>query len=121
MPSPSSVLYNLTNINVSERIRELSTIKVLGFYDREVTMYIFRENLILTVLGIIVGCFFGNWLHHYILTTAETNNLMFSPGIHPISYVYSALLTLAFSLLVMAIMHRKLKRINMLDALQSVD
>lgn len=115
------VLYNLTNINVSERIRELSTIKVLGFYDREVTMYIFRENLILTVLGIIVGCFFGNWLHHYILTTAETNNLMFSPGIHPISYVYSALLTLAFSLLVMAIMHRKLKRINMLDALQSVD
>ncbi|WP_125544274.1 ABC transporter permease [Levilactobacillus lindianensis] len=115
------VLYNLTNINVSERIRELSTIKVLGFYDHEVTMYIFRENLILTVLGILVGCFMGNWLHSYILNTAETDSLMFSPGIHPLSYVYSALLTLAFSLLVMWLMHRKLKRINMLDALQSVD
>jgi len=115
------VLYNLTNINVSERIRELSTIKVLGFYDGEVTMYIFRENLILTVMGIVVGCFFGDWLHTYILQTAETNNLMFSPGIHPLSYVYAAVLTLAFSLFVMVFMHRKLKHINMLDALQSVD
>ncbi|MFB9768593.1 ABC transporter permease [Lactiplantibacillus modestisalitolerans] len=115
------VLYNLTNINVSERIRELSTIKVLGFYDGEVTMYIFRENLILTVLGILVGCFFGNWLHRYILTTAETNALMFSPDIHWLSYGYSALLTMAFSLLVMWVMHRKLKHVNMLDALKSVD
>ncbi|TGD17506.1 ABC transporter permease [Levilactobacillus suantsaiihabitans] len=115
------VLYNLTNINVSERIRELSTIKVLGFYDGEVTMYIFRENLILTALGIFFGCFLGNWLHAYILNTAETDSLMFSPGIHWVSYVYAALLTLAFSLLVMGIMHRKLKRINMLDALSSVD
>lgn len=115
------VLYNLTNINVSERIRELSTIKVLGFYDREVTMYIFRENLILTVMGILLGCFMGDWLHSYILNTAETDSLMFSPGIHPLSYVYSAALTLAFSLLVMWLMHRKLKRINMLDALKSVD
>jgi len=115
------VLYNLTNINVSERIRELSTIKVLGFYDREVTMYIFRENFILTGLGILVGCFLGNWLHAYILQTAETNALMFSPGIHPLSYVYSALLTVAFSLIVMVMMHRKLKRVNMLDALKSVD
>ncbi|MFC6295525.1 ABC transporter permease [Lactiplantibacillus daoliensis] len=115
------VLYNLTNINVSERIRELSTIKVLGFYDGEVTMYIFRENLILTGLGIILGCFLGNWLHSHILQTAETNALMFSPGIHPLSYVYSALLTVAFSLIVMAMMHRKLKRVNMLDALKSVD
>ena len=115
------VLYNLTNINVSERIRELSTIKVLGFYDGEVTMYIFRENLILTVLGILGGCFLGNWLHAYILQTAETNALMFSPEIHWQSYVYSALLTLAFSLLVMLLMHRKLKRVNMLDALKSVD
>jgi len=115
------VLYNLTNINVSERIRELSTIKVLGFYDHEVTLYIFRENLILTVMGILLGCFLGDWLHRYILNTAETDSLMFSPGIHPLSYVYSALLTLAFSLLVMWLMHRKLKRINMLDALKSVD
>lgn len=115
------VLYNLTNINVSERIRELSTIKVLGFYDGEVTMYIFRENLILTLLGIFFGCFLGDWLHAYILQTAETNALMFSPNIHPLSYVYSGLLTLAFSLLVMVLMHWKLKRVNMLDALKSVD
>lgn len=115
------VLYNLTNINVSERIRELSTIKVLGFYDGEVTLYIFRENLILTGLGILVGCFLGNWLHAYILQTAETNALMFSPGIHWVSYLYAALLTVVFSLLVMALMHRKLKRVNMLDALKSVD
>ncbi|TAR34730.1 permease, partial [Lactiplantibacillus plantarum] len=78
-------------------------------------------NLILTVLGIIAGCFLGNWLHAYILQTAETNALMFSPTIHPLSYVYAALLTLAFSLLVMGMMHRKLKRVNMLDALKSVD
>lgn len=115
------VLYNLTNINVSERIRELSTIKVLGFYDQEVTLYIFRENLILTVLGILVGCFLGNWLHDYILQTAETNALMFSPGIHPVSYLYAAALTLLFSLLVMGIMHVKLKHVKMLDALKSVD
>ncbi|PTM23712.1 ABC transporter permease [Lactobacillus sp. PFC-70] len=115
------VLYNLTNINVSERIRELSTIKVLGFYDGEVTLYIFRENLILTGMGIVVGCFLGNWLHTYILQTAETNALMFSPGIHWLSYLYSAVLTVVFSLLVMGLMHRKLKRVNMLDALQSVD
>jgi ABC-type antimicrobial peptide transport system, permease component len=115
------VLYNLTNINVSERIRELSTIKVLGFYDNEVTLYIFRENLILTVLGILVGCLLGDGLHAYILQTAETNALMFSPGIHPVSYLYAAALTLVFSLLVMGIMHVKLKRVNMLDALKSVD
>ncbi|MDN6355370.1 MAG: hypothetical protein L0J81_04835 [Lactiplantibacillus plantarum] len=75
----------------------------------------------MTVLGIIAGCFLGNWLHAYILQTAETNALMFSPTIHPLSYVYAALLTLAFSLLVMGMMHRKLKRVNMLDALKSVD
>lgn len=115
------VLYNLTNINVSERIRELSTIKVLGFYDAEVTLYIFRENLILTVLGILGGCLLGDWLHAYILKTAETNALMFSPGIHWESYLYSAGLTLIFSLLVMGLMHVKLKHVRMLDALQSVD
>ena len=76
------VLYNLTNINVSERIRELSTIKVLGFYDREVTTYVYRENIILTFIGIIVGCFFGKILHQYILATVEVDLIMFSPIIH---------------------------------------
>jgi len=115
------VLYNLTNINVSERIRELSTIKVLGFYDKEVTMYIYRENMILTVLGIIAGCVGGVFLHRFVLLTAEVDAMMFSPVIHGISYGYAALLTLLFSAIVMASMHVKLKRIDMIEALKSVE
>jgi putative ABC transport system permease protein len=113
------VLYNLTNINISERIRELSTIKVLGFYDREVTMYIYRENIILTTLGVIVGCFLGKLLHAFVLKTAEVDNVMFSPIIHWQSYVWSALITFAFSTIVMLIMHMKLKSIDMIEALKS--
>ncbi|MDU4029867.1 MAG: ABC transporter permease, partial [Enterococcus faecalis] len=113
------VLYNLTNINVSERIRELSTIKVLGFYDREVTTYVYRENIILTFIGIIVGCFFGKILHQYILATVEVDLIMFSPIIHWPSYLYSAVITMCFTLFVMVIMHRKLKKINMIEALKS--
>ncbi|WP_456289479.1 FtsX-like permease family protein [Paenibacillus sp. AK002] len=115
------VLYNLTNINVSERIRELSTIKVLGFYDKEVTMYIYRENMILTVLGIIAGNLAGIFLHRFVLLTAEVDAMMFSPTIHEISYGYAALLTLLFSAIVMASMHYKLKRIDMIEALKSVE
>lgn len=115
------VLYNLTNINVSERIRELSTIKVLGFYDKEVTMYIYRENMILTVLGIIAGSLCGVFLHRFVLLTAEVDAMMFSPAIHGISYGYAALLTLLFSAIVMASMHYKLKRIDMIEALKSVE
>ncbi|MBP2099314.1 FtsX-like permease family protein [Enterococcus rivorum] len=113
------VLYNLTNINVSERIRELSTIKVLGFYDNEVTMYVYRENIILTLMGIIVGCFFGKVVHSYVLSTVEVDMLMFSPTIHWMSYLYSALITLFFTLLVMVIMHRKLKKVDMIEALKA--
>lgn len=113
------VLYNLTNINVSEGIRELSTIKVLGFYDREVTTYVYRENIILTFIGIIVGCFFGKILHQYILATVEVDLIMFSPIIHWPSYLYSAVITMCFTLFVMVIMHRKLKKINMIEALKS--
>ncbi|MFC7677937.1 FtsX-like permease family protein [Paenibacillus sp. GCM10028914] len=115
------VLYNLTNINVSERIRELSTIKVLGFYDKEVTMYIYRENMILTVLGIIVGNILGIWLHVFVLRTAEVDAMMFSQNIEWMSYVYAALLTLLFSGIVMLSMHYKLKRIDMIEALKSVE
>lgn len=115
------VLYNLTNINVSERIRELSTIKVLGFYDKEVTMYIYRENMILTVLGIIAGNLAGVLLHRFVLQTAEVDAMMFSPTVHGISYGYAALLTLLFSGIVMASMHYKLKRIDMIEALKSVE
>ncbi len=113
------VLYNLTNINISERIRELSTIKVLGFYDNEVTMYVYRENIILTLIGIFFGCFFGKLVHSYVLTTVEVDMLMFSPTIHWLSYFYSALLTLFFTLLVMVFMHRKLKKVDMIEALKS--
>lgn len=113
------VLYNLNNINVSERIRELSTIKVLGFYDREVTMYIFRENFILTVLGIVMGTFLGKILHSFVLNTAESDSMMMSPNIFISSYIYAILLTILFSTLVMVMMHRKLKKVNMIDALKS--
>ncbi|AZS16897.1 FtsX-like permease family protein [Paenibacillus lutimineralis] len=115
------VLYNLTNINVSERIRELSTIKVLGFYDQEVTMYIYRENMILTILGIIAGDFLGIVLHRFVLKTAEVDVMMFSPTIHWFSYGYAAALTLLFSGIVMVTMHYKLKHIDMIEALKSVE
>ncbi|MBA9083564.1 putative ABC transport system permease protein [Fontibacillus solani] len=115
------VLYNLTNINVSERIRELSTIKVLGFYDKEVTMYIYRENLILTFLGIVAGNFAGILLHRFVLRTAEIDIMMFSPTIGWLSYVYASLLTLLFSGIVMISMHYKLKHIDMIEALKSVE
>ncbi|EUJ23198.1 ABC transporter permease [Listeria grandensis FSL F6-0971] len=115
------VLYNLTNINVSERIRELSTIKVLGFYPKEVTMYVYRENLILSLMGIVVGFVLGTFLHRFVTSTAEVDILMFSPTIHAMSYVYAALLTLLFSTLVMIVMHLKLKRVDMIEALKSVE
>ena len=113
------VLYNLTNINISERIRELSTIKVLGFYDKEVTMYVYRENNILTLLGILLGCVLGKLLHSFVIKTAEVDMMMFPPDIHLISYVYSAILTLLFSSVVMYFMHRKLRKVDMIEALKS--
>jgi putative ABC transport system permease protein len=115
------VLYNLININVSERIRELSTIKVLGFFDNEVTMYVFRENIILTLVGIFVGSFMGKFLYNFILNTAETDTMMMIPDVYMSSYVLSGLMTLLFAFLVMIMMHVKLKNINMIDALKSVE
>ena len=115
------VLYNLTNINISERIRELSTIKVLGFYDKEVTMYVYRENNILTALGILLGCVLGKLLHGFVIKTAEVDMMMFPPDIHPVSYLYSALLTILFSTVVMLVMHRRLKKVDMIEALKSTE
>ncbi|MEK4518467.1 ABC transporter permease [Paenibacillus sp. FSL H8-0122] len=115
------VLYNLTNINVSERVRELSTIKVLGFYDKEVTLYIYRENILLTLLGILSGSALGVILHRFVLSTAELDATMFAPLIKWQSYIYAALLTILFSGIVMAFMHIKLKRIHMIEALKSVE
>ncbi|EEP2982312.1 FtsX-like permease family protein [Listeria monocytogenes] len=115
------VLYNLTNINVSERIRELSTIKVLGFYPKEVTMYVYRENIILTLMGIAAGFVLGFFLHRFIITTAEVDQMMFSPEISWTSYLFSGILTLVFATVVMVVMHIKLKRIDMIEALKSVE
>ena len=113
------VLYNLNNINVSERIRELSTIKVLGFFDDEVTMYILRENIILTLLGILSGSVLGKILHAFIIRTSETDTMMMYPKIHISSYIFSALITILFTVIVMILMHVKLRKVNMIDALKS--
>lgn len=115
------VLYNLTNINVSERIRELSTIKVLGFFDNEVTMYLLRENLILTLLGVLTGSVMGKMLYSFIINTAEIETMMMLPNVYMSSYVYSGLITIFFSLIVMVMMHIKLKNVNMIDALKSAE
>lgn len=114
-----TVLFNLNNINVSERIRELSTIKVLGFFDNEVTMYILRENIILTSLGILSGSLLGKLLHVFVIGALETDSMMIYPGIYISSYIFSALITILFTVIVMVIMHIKLKNVNMIDALKS--
>ena len=112
------MLYNLNNINISERIRELSTIKVLGFYDNEVTMYIYRENIFLTVVGILVGLVLGYFEHLYVLTTVELDILMFSPALHWQSYGYASLITLFFAIVVGIVIYFKLKKIDMIEALK---
>ncbi|GAF39490.1 ABC transporter permease protein [Agrilactobacillus composti DSM 18527 = JCM 14202] len=113
------VLYNLTNINVSERIRELSTIKVLGFTNREVTLYIVRENIILTGVGIVLGFGLGNLLTAFILHQAETENVVFPLTINWPWYFVAAALMFIFTGIVMLVTHRHLKRIDMIDALKS--
>lgn len=113
------VLYNLTNINVSERLRELSTIKVLGFYDREVTSYIFRENFVFTILGILFGYGLGIILTKFILDQASMETITFPLVIHSGAYLLSGGLTILFSVIVMLATHFRLRHINMIDALKS--
>jgi putative ABC transport system permease protein len=115
------VLYNLTNINVTERKRELATIKVLGFYDREVTAYIYRETSLLTLIGCALGLIFGIFMHAFVIRTVEVDNVMFGRDIMPMSFVYSAMLTLIFSIIVDVAMFAKLKKIGMAENLKSVD
>lgn len=115
------VLYNLNNINISERKRELATLKVLGFYNLELSRYVYRENIIITIIGIIVGCVFGFFLHKYIITTAEVNIVMFGRDIFFSSYLKSIALTLVFSFIVNFTMHFKLKKIDMTTSLKSVE
>ena len=115
------VLYNLTNINVTERQREIATIKVLGFYDPEVSMYVYRETLMLTLLGCVAGLLLGIVLHIFVIDTVEVDMVMFGRVIKPLSYVWSFLLTMAFSVLVNLVMERKLRKISMVESLKSVD
>ena len=115
------ILYNLTNINVSERFREIATIKVLGFYDKEVVGYVFRENFILTGLGAAIGCALGVALHQYIITTVEVDAVMFGRDINPESFLWSLLLIVVFALLVNFVMHFKLRKIDMVEALKTVE
>lgn len=115
------VLYCLTNINVSERVRELSTLKVLGAFANEVTMYIFRETLIMTLIGILLGYGFGYILTGYILKTVEIDMMIFPLKISWTAYLYAGLLALGFTLIVMMIMHKKLKHVDMVEALKGVE
>ncbi|WP_209685845.1 ABC transporter permease [Lactobacillus colini] len=115
------VIYNLTNINIAERIRELSTVKVLGFYDEEATMYIYRETIILSLIGILFGFGFGWWLHHFIITNLPPDMAMFNPAMYPMNFIVSALIPAVITLVMSIAVYHQIKRINMLDALKSVE
>lgn len=113
------VLYNLTNINIAERVKEIATIKVLGFYDREVDAYVNRESVALSVIGTLFGLVAGIALHRFIIITVEVDAVMFGRDIQPLSFVYAALLTMLFSLIVNLVMGRKLKKISMVESMKA--
>ena len=115
------VLYNLTNINITERLREIATIKVLGFYDNEVSAYVYRENILLTVIGVAAGVVVGIFLHQFVVTTAEVDYVMFGREIAPLSYFYCVALTALFTGFVNFTMFFKLRSINMVESLKSLD
>ncbi len=115
------VLYNLTNINITERIREIATIKVLGFYANETADYVFRENLVLTGMGAIAGLGLGKWLHWFVMYQINIDMISFKTTIAPVSYVWSLLLTFVFAMLVNGIMYFKLEKINMAESLKSIE
>ena len=115
------VIYNLNNINISERRRELATIKLLGFYDDEVAKYVYRENIVLTVLGTILGVILGIILHRFVMNTVETDVYMFGRSLKILSVLISAVLTVIFSMLVNVIMYYKLRKIDMVESLKSVE
>ena len=115
------VLYNLNNINICERKREIATLKVLGFTDHEVTMYIYRETIILTLLGCLFGLLFGVFLEGFVVSSAEGNLMMFGRDIHLLSYIISSVVTIIFSCLVMFVMRRKFKKVDMVESLKSIE
>lgn len=115
------VLYNLANINIAERQREIATLKVLGFYDKEVDNYINKENIIFTIVGVALGLVFGTFLTSAIISSIEIDSLKFMRNIKPISYVYSSIITIFFSFIVNFIIHFVLKKIDMIESLKSVE
>ena len=115
------VLYNLTNVNISERVREIATIKVLGFYDPEVGAYVYRENVFITLIGGVAGLLLGVALHSFIMKTIEMDGVMFGNAKNISSYFMAYGLTLLFSVLVNLFMYKKLKNIPMVESLKSVE
>ncbi len=115
------VLYNLSNININERKRELASLKVLGFYDKEVNSYVMRETILLTLIGILFGTILGIVLHRFVIVTCEVEGMMFGRLIKTTSFLISGLLTLMFSFMISFVMYFKLKKINMIESLKSVE
>lgn len=115
------VLYNLSNINISERKREIATLKVLGFYPSEVDKYINRETVLLTILGIGIGLLFGSYLSHFIISTCEPDYIMFDRHVYTLSYFYSLFITVIFTIIVTIVTHFNLKKINMVTSLKNVE
>jgi putative ABC transport system permease protein len=115
------VIYNLTNININERKRELATIKLLGFYNNELALYIYRENIILTVVGALTGIILGILIDNFVISTAETDVMMFLRTINPIYFIYSVLLTITFSICVNLAMYRRFDKIEMIESLKNAE
>ena len=115
------VLYNLNTINITERQRELATLKVLGFYDPEVGAYVYRENILLTLIGAGAGCILGKILHRFIIETVEVDSVMFGRNIDPSSFLYALLFTILFSLIINGVMYFKLRKIDMVESLKSIE
>ncbi len=115
------VLYNLTNINIAERMREIATLKVLGFYNGETANYVYRENIILTVVGAAIGLFFGSFLSRFIIESIQMDMVMFPKEVTVLTYILGFVLTFAFSMLVNWMMYFKMKKISMVESLKSVD
>ena len=115
------VLFNLSNINITERVREIATIKVLGFYPHEVGAYVFRENIVLTVGGVLAGIPLGIWLHRFVMSQIDIDIVSFNVRIFPTSFIVSAIITLCFDIIVDLLMRRKLSAINMVESLKAVE
>ena len=115
------VLYNLTNINITERIREIATIKVLGFYAGETAQYVFRENILLTAIAAVVGLPLGKALHTFVLSQVKVDALSFHMYISPLSYILGIVITFVFAFMVSLVMQRKLAKVSMTESLKSIE